>query len=185
MKCMVCGSAAAAGSSVCPVCGFPHIKAVGNGERAKYAPAKFAVLYKGSVLGKVEILLRIYGYKRTEQGLEPVKEELLPLAEYINLKEKEIVWNARRFARIRRKDGKTPALRLEILIRNGEKEETVRTEIVPPVSDSDWHIGITRGREGIIVLHVGTPERSAAGREIDLFACPAVRQKTSKGGASA
>lgn len=186
MMCMVCGNPVTNDSSRCPVCGFPRIKAVGSRKTAESALWKFSVFYVSEMLRNVEIGLKIYGYRRTAEGLVFSAGEELLLGRYVELKEKETVWNAKRFARIRKAGTDLAAkLTLEVVIRNNDKESVVRTEITPPLTEEDWQIGISRVKEGVIVLHAGTPETNAGSGEINLFACPAVREKLEKGGASA
>lgn len=187
MKCMVCGSPRTEDISACPACGFPYIKTVGRDPRSERMLHQFAARYLQETLGQTELFLKIYGYRRSPEGLEFVREELLPLASYMALRSSEIMWNPKRFAKIRSSKeapGSAPELKLEVLVRNKGRSAPVIAKVTPPLTEGDWQIGISRVREGVIALHAGNPGTSAASDEIDLFACPVVRDIGEKGGVS-
>ena len=172
MKCIVCGKEETKDLSSCTVCGFPFVRMTRRDENSLRKLRAVAQRYRKESLAAMDLLLRIFVYKRSEEGLTFASERKMPLLSYRELSAEGIRWIPGRFART------SGPLALRVVIASNDRETTVKVPMEAPAAEDDWMIGVSLVREGVVRLHVGSPSKYSESREIELFLGPGPERRT-------
>ncbi len=138
MKCAVCRIGIEMGRGKCPVCGFPVLWKMEEGEKARQQSEELAEQYRKKKLAETVVGFVEHTYEGENGKLTFQKSEEKPIMACKDMQFGEIYWYSEEYPRISGEE-----IAVEVFVRRTENEVTNYTlKLKQPDTEKSWKVGV-------------------------------------------